>query len=81
MSALPSLRRLRRSRGPRARWAHPLAGAVLTAAPAAIAVGWQVAANFVDTAGATVSEGLSAAAILAYLAMGTVAGFSVSGST
>lgn len=81
MGARPSLRRLRHGREVRELWAHPLAGAVLTAAPVGIAVGWLFAARFADTAGATVSEGLSAPAILAYLAMGTVAGFSVSGST
>lgn len=62
-----------RDRAPR--WAHPVTGAVLTALPALVALlAWAFAS-------AGDAGGRGAAAFLAYLSMGTIAGFSVSGST
>lgn len=55
-------------------WTHPVAGAGISVLPALAAVG-----AFAALADGLLSTG--AVALLAYLAMGTVAGFSVSGST
>lgn len=62
------------------RWTHPVAGAGVSVLPALAAV---VAFAVATATGGLAAGGLSsgAVALLAYLAMGTIAGYSVSGST